>query len=130
MEDYRLIVGWLLSSSSGDKDLIQMVMMVVVIISQQQDVFRHPHQVGRPTGKILMKQYEVFDKLDICGIVLLLTFIVDEISNLISAMFLVLVFGLLFYVKNDWCDLLFKNFTVSPSSSTSSSLLIQCHHHD
>jgi hypothetical protein len=30
----------------------------------------------------------------------------------ISAMFLVLVFGLLFYVKNDWCDLLFKNFTV------------------
>ena len=51
MEDYRLIVGWLLSSSSGDKDLIQMVMMVMVImvmviISQQQDVFRHPHQVG------------------------------------------------------------------------------------
>ena len=33
--------------------------------------------------------------------------------NTISAMFLVLVFGLLFYVKNDWCDLLFKNFTVS-----------------
>merc|ERR1719220_1179574 len=29
----------------------------------------------------------------------------------ISAMFFVLVFGLLFYVKNDWCDLLFKNFT-------------------
>ena len=30
----------------------------------------------------------------------------------ICAMFLVLIFGLLFYVKNDWCDLLFKNFTV------------------
>ena len=27
-------------------------------------------------------------------------------------MYMVLVFGLLFYVKNDWCDLLFKNFTV------------------
>ena len=84
MEDYRLIVGWLLSSSSGDKDLIQMVMMAVVIISQQQDVFRHPHQVGRPTGKILMKQYEVFDKLDICGIVFLLTFIF-QMKYLISS---------------------------------------------
>jgi hypothetical protein len=31
----------------------------------------------------------------------------------ISLMYMVLVFGLLFYVKNDWCDLLFKNFTVS-----------------
>ena len=30
----------------------------------------------------------------------------------ISLMYMVLVFGLLFYVKNDWCDLLFKNFTV------------------
>merc|ERR1712032_997234 len=29
----------------------------------------------------------------------------------ISLMYMVLVFGLLFYVKNDWCDLLFKNFT-------------------
>ena len=36
----------------------------------------------------------------------------DNIFIIISAMFLVLVFGLLFYVKNDWCDLLFKNFTV------------------
>ena len=31
---------------------------------------------------------------------------------MISMMYMVLVFGLLFYVKNDWCDLLFKNFTV------------------
>ena len=31
---------------------------------------------------------------------------------LISMGFLVMVFGLLFYVKNDWCDLLFKNMTV------------------
>ena len=31
----------------------------------------------------------------------------------ISLMYMVLVFGLLFYVKNDWCDLLFKNMTVS-----------------
>ena len=31
---------------------------------------------------------------------------------LISMMYMVLVFGLLFYVKNDWCDLLFQNFTV------------------
>ena len=30
----------------------------------------------------------------------------------ISLMYLSLVFGLLFYVQNDWCDLLFKNFTV------------------
>ena len=31
---------------------------------------------------------------------------------IISMMYMVLVFGLLFYVKNDWCDLLFKNFMV------------------
>ena len=31
---------------------------------------------------------------------------------MISMVYMVLVFGLLFYVKNDWCDLLFKNFTV------------------
>ena len=31
---------------------------------------------------------------------------------IICMMYMVLVFGLLFYVKNDWCDLLFKNFTV------------------
>jgi hypothetical protein len=30
----------------------------------------------------------------------------------ISLGYLVLVFGLLFYVKNEWCDLLFKNMTV------------------
>ena len=30
----------------------------------------------------------------------------------ISLMYMVLVFSLLFYVKNDWCDLLFKNMTV------------------
>ena len=31
----------------------------------------------------------------------------------ISLMYIVLVFGLLFYVGNEWCDLLFKNMTVS-----------------
>ena len=31
----------------------------------------------------------------------------------ISLMYMALVFSLLFYVKNDWCNLLFKNFTVS-----------------
>ena len=31
----------------------------------------------------------------------------------ICLMYIVLVFGLLFYVKNDWCDLLFKNMTVT-----------------
>ena len=30
----------------------------------------------------------------------------------ICIMYLALVFGLLFYVKNEWCDLLFKNMTV------------------
>ena len=30
----------------------------------------------------------------------------------ICMMYIVLVFGLLFYVKNDWCDLHFKNMTV------------------
>jgi hypothetical protein len=30
----------------------------------------------------------------------------------ISLMYLTLVFGLLFNVKNDWCNLLFKNYTV------------------
>ena len=34
----------------------------------------------------------------------------------ISMVYMVLVFGLLFYVKNDWCDLLFKNMTVSWNS--------------
>ena len=34
----------------------------------------------------------------------------------ISLMYMVLVFTLLFYVKNDWCDLLFKNMTVSKTS--------------
>ena len=31
----------------------------------------------------------------------------------ISMMYIVLVFILLFYVKNEWCDLLFNNMTVS-----------------
>ena len=31
---------------------------------------------------------------------------------LISMGYLVMVFGLLFYVKNEWCELLFKNMTV------------------
>ena len=30
----------------------------------------------------------------------------------ICMMYIGLVFGLLFNVKNDWCDLLFKNMTV------------------
>ena len=30
----------------------------------------------------------------------------------ICLMYIVLVCSLLFYVKNDWCDLLFKNMTV------------------
>ena len=37
----------------------------------------------------------------------------------ISLMYMVLVFGLLFYVKNEWCDLLFKNMTVSLLTTTS-----------
>ena len=37
----------------------------------------------------------------------------------ISLMYMVLVFTLLFYVKNDWCDLLFKNMTVSKTSAYS-----------
>jgi hypothetical protein len=32
---------------------------------------------------------------------------------IISMMYMVLVFGLLFYVKNEWCELLFKNFTIA-----------------
>ena len=32
---------------------------------------------------------------------------------IICMMYMVLVFGLLFYVKNEWCDLLFKNYTAS-----------------
>ena len=31
----------------------------------------------------------------------------------ITAVYVVLVFGLFFYVKNDWCYVLFSNFTVS-----------------
>jgi hypothetical protein len=30
----------------------------------------------------------------------------------VCLMYIMLVFGLLFYVENDWCDLLFKNMTV------------------
>ena len=30
----------------------------------------------------------------------------------VCLMYIMLVFGLLFYVKNDWCDLLFENMTV------------------
>ena len=36
----------------------------------------------------------------------------------ICLMYIVLVFGLLFYVKNDWCDLLFSNFTVNTLFNT------------
>ena len=31
----------------------------------------------------------------------------------ISMMYIMMVFILLFYVKNEWCDLLFNNMTVS-----------------
>jgi hypothetical protein len=31
----------------------------------------------------------------------------------ITTVYLLLVFGLFFYVKNEWCYVLFKNFTVS-----------------
>ena len=37
----------------------------------------------------------------------------------ICIMYIILVFGLLFYVKNEWCDLLFKNMTVSGSDTRS-----------
>ena len=30
----------------------------------------------------------------------------------ITAVYIVLVFGLFFYVKNEWCYVLFKNYTV------------------
>ena len=40
----------------------------------------------------------------------------------ISLMYMVLVFGLLFYVKNDWCDLLFKNFTVGNEAKRAKAL--------
>ena len=30
----------------------------------------------------------------------------------VCLMYIMLVFGLLFYVENDWCDLLFENMTV------------------
>ena len=35
----------------------------------------------------------------------------------IMGMYITLVFILLFYVKNDWCDLLFQNMTVSRSQT-------------
>ena len=41
----------------------------------------------------------------------------------ISLMYLSLVFGLLFYVQNDWCDLLFKNFTVRIDSINTQGLI-------
>ena len=34
----------------------------------------------------------------------------------IVVMYLAIVFTLLFYVKNDWCDLLFPNMTVTKKS--------------
>ena len=36
---------------------------------------------------------------------------------IICMMYMVLVFGLLFYVKNEWCDLLFKNYTASRNNN-------------
>ena len=35
------------------------------------------------------------------------------IVGFITMVYIVLVFTLLFYVKHEWCDLLFKNNTVS-----------------
>ena len=51
---------------------------------------------------------------------LLFQFSVD--SGMIVVIFIclgypLLVIGLLFFVKNDWCDLLFRNMTVRISSS-------------
>jgi hypothetical protein len=34
------------------------------------------------------------------------------VVGLITLTYIVLVFGLFFYVKNEWCELLFKNNTV------------------
>ena len=34
----------------------------------------------------------------------------------ITTVYLLLVFGLFFYVKNEWCYVLFKNFTVRKGS--------------
>ena len=41
----------------------------------------------------------------------------------IVAMYMTLVFGLLFYVKNEWCDILHHNLTVDNSGSKSLYLL-------
>ena len=37
----------------------------------------------------------------------------------ISLVYLVIVFTLLFYIKNDWCDLLFRNMTVRSEENMS-----------
>jgi hypothetical protein len=34
------------------------------------------------------------------------------VVGLITLTYIILVFGLFFYVKNEWCELLFKNNTV------------------
>ena len=36
-----------------------------------------------------------------------------QVVVFISLVYLVIVFTLLFHIKNEWCDLLFRNFTVS-----------------
>ena len=40
-----------------------------------------------------------------------------QIVVFISLVYLVIVFTLLFHIKNEWCDLLFRNFTVSRNLS-------------
>ena len=59
-------------------------------------IMRHPNHQSKSPG------YKDWLTLDTGMIVVVF----------ICIMYLVLVFGLLFYVKNDWCDLLFKNMTV------------------
>ena len=41
----------------------------------------------------------------------------------IIAMYMTLVFGLLFYVKNEWCDILHHNLTVNKNNVKSEYLL-------
>jgi hypothetical protein len=44
------------------------------------------------------------------------------VVGLITLTYIVLVFGLFFYVKNEWCELLFKNNTVQRKRAQKRSL--------
>jgi len=37
------------------------------------------------------------------------------VVGFITLVYIILVFGLFFYVKNEWCELLFKNNTENPN---------------